>query len=541
MVSKKKGKIGLLLLIFVLSITAACTNGGRNAGSDSTGTSSGSGSSSSGGSSGSSASGASGGSGSAAEAPMEIKWLSLYPPEQDGNLVQKYIEEHFNVKLINVRIDRSNQLEQINLMLASGEVPDLWVIEKGFDQYAEQGLLAELDMDTVRKHMPTHAANVDSVDPSMWERVVYKGKMLGVPRYWMEGASFYLPAYNMKWLQAVGYDHLPTTLDELVDVLRKFRNNDPDGNGKKDTYGITGTGKDFPLGAFNAIFSAYQKIPMQWSIEDGKFVYNFTTNEVREAFRLLNQLYEEGVIDPEFITDDDAKVQEKFANQRIGVTDLGFWYHYHKDFGNVGAKASAAGVEFEVGKGVESPYGPPRALGWGPYGGPLSFGKHLENDPEKLHKIMEIVDWTLSDESAYLMTTYGQEGVHYEMKDDGTVQRIGEWTDLTHLGAKIGAGWFYSPLNGSANVYKFDRTKEQLEFRAAKNEGTTQLRDQLTFTLSRKGEFPDLSNLENEYWVKFITGEADVDKDWDSWVGLWLRSGGQALTDEANQIYASMK
>ncbi|MBP1989930.1 extracellular solute-binding protein [Paenibacillus eucommiae] len=477
--------------------------------------------------------------------PMEISWLGIYPPDKDGNMVQKFIEDKFNVKITNIRIDRSNYEDQLNIKLASGVVPDMWITEgsEQFYKYANQGLMAELNLDDVRKHMPTNAANIDKVDKSLWDGVMLNGKMMGIPRYWMEGASFFLPAYNQKWLTAIGYDHAPKTLDEFVDVLYKFTNDDPDGNNKKDTYGMTDRGKDFSMGSFTAIFSAFQINPFQWTVnKDGNLQYGFTTEQARNGFKLLNKLYKDGVIDPEFITDDELKVQQKSINGRVGVTDLGFWYHYYpENSGSFGGKAKAAGNEHVVGQGLDSPNGPARALGWGPAGGMLSFGKQLEKDQAKMHKIMEIIDYLITDDKAYLLSRFGEEGTHYEMTADGVAKPIGDFGDMAKLGSSVGAGSFYNVLMGSANMYHFDQTKDSLDYREKVNAGTLQLRDALTFPLPSKTKYPDLGNLENEYWVKFITGQIDLESGWDKWLQTWNDAGGKALTDEANQTYASMK
>lgn len=85
---------------------------------------------------------------------------------------------------------------------------------------------------------------VDKYDPTAWNVAVVDGKNYGIPRIYGEGGSPFLPAYNNEWLKNIGYDAPPTTLEELEDVLTKFRNDDPDQNGKKDTYGMSARGKD---------------------------------------------------------------------------------------------------------------------------------------------------------------------------------------------------------------------------------------------------------------------------------------------------------
>ncbi|MBO1722884.1 sugar ABC transporter substrate-binding protein, partial [Extibacter sp. GGCC_0201] len=43
------------------------------------------------------------------------------------------------------------------------------------------------------------------------------------------------------WLDNLGL-YMPTTAEELLDVMRAFTFDDPDGNGKDDTYGFTAAG-----------------------------------------------------------------------------------------------------------------------------------------------------------------------------------------------------------------------------------------------------------------------------------------------------------
>src|SRR5690606_34001955 len=114
--------------------------------------------------------------------------------------------------------------------------------------------------------------------------------------------SPFLPAFNAEWLKNIGYDAAPTTLEELEDVLIKFRNNDPDNNGKKDTYGISARGKD-TLGSnqiFNTVFAAYGIRSSGWLLqEDDTVQLSLVSEQAREVYRTLNRWYEAGIIDPE--------------------------------------------------------------------------------------------------------------------------------------------------------------------------------------------------------------------------------------------------
>ena len=108
-------------------------------------------------------------------------------------------------------------------------------------------------MDEIKKYMPKYSAEMEKLDPNIWQYGLYNGKNWGVPKVFLEGATGLLPAYNSNWLKKVGYTEPPKTLEQLEDVLTKFAKNDPDGNGKNDTYGMTARGKDQPPQVFNSV------------------------------------------------------------------------------------------------------------------------------------------------------------------------------------------------------------------------------------------------------------------------------------------------
>ena len=183
-------------------------------------------------------------------------------------------------------------------------------------RWADQGVIASLYQDEIKKTMPNYIKALESVDAGAWGVGNYKGKNWGIPKVWPNGNSGFIPGYNEAWLKKIGYNEPPKTLAELEDVLTKFVNNDPDGNGKKDTYGMSGRGK-LPIQMFTSVFSAYGVSPYQFKLDaNGKVVYGGITEETRSALKLLNKWYKGGLIDPEFITTDNNQLNEKFADPK---------------------------------------------------------------------------------------------------------------------------------------------------------------------------------------------------------------------------------
>ena len=251
---------------------------------------------------------------------IEITWANNFSaPEADDNYVQKQLEQKFNVKIKNVKFDRQGWKDKFNVLLASGQIPDIFPIDADETDMASMGGSGhhcQHFSGRNPKNMPNYTKALESIDAGAWNVGFYNGKNWGIPKVWPTGNSGMIPGYNEAWLKKIGYNEPPKTLAELEDVLTKFVNNDPDGNGKKDTYGMSGRGK-LPSQLFTSVFSAYGVSPYQFKLgADGKVVYGGITEETRNALKLLNKWFEAGLIDPEFITADNGSSMKNSRTKR---------------------------------------------------------------------------------------------------------------------------------------------------------------------------------------------------------------------------------
>ncbi|MDF2671339.1 MAG: hypothetical protein K0R67_3645 [Paenibacillus sp.] len=522
----KKGVPLMLASVLVLGTVTACSSGGSNGGATASPTATGSASAKP----------------QENEKPIEITWLGFNPPDTDNSPVQQYLEKKYNIKLKNMRIDRATWREQLNVKLAGKEIPDLFFLwGDEIESYASQGLLAELTVADIKKALPNYSKSVDQLDPKLWNFALFNGKNYAIPLYSPDGNMPFLPAYNSSWLKKIGYNEPPKTLKEYEEVLYKFTNEDPDGNGKNDTYGLSARGKDSITQSFNSVFGAYGMSPFYWQKDkDGKLVYGMTTESAREVFRLLNKWHKDKVIDPEFITGDYTKIRQDLANGRSGVFDSGRWDSYFVAI-NPEFKAKNPNSELVIGKPLDGPNGKGANMAPGVKNNFIGMGVQVEKDAKKKAKLMQILNDLASDPETYLMATYGEAGVHYDMKDGAAVPKT-DYVDPQVRGAKTGAGNYYSLFNPkTTEMLKYDYPADRLAARDKSNAGVNSFTNALTFVIPEAKDFPDLGKLQNEYFIKFILGEVNLDKGFDDFVALWKKSGGQTLTDSANKIYATMK
>jgi putative aldouronate transport system substrate-binding protein len=158
--------------------------------------------------------------------------------------------------------------------------------------------------------------------------VTIEGKLLSVPITGTSPDNSSIFWIRKDWLDKVGLK-LPTTMDELIVAARAFANNDPDGNGVKDTYGLMlnktlGGGLSDVNGFFNG-YGAYFDI---WMKKGTEIVYSSIQPEVKVALKKLQEMYAEKLIDPEFSVKDPVKAGEMVVSGKVGMIFGRTWACY---------------------------------------------------------------------------------------------------------------------------------------------------------------------------------------------------------------------
>ncbi|TCM99578.1 putative aldouronate transport system substrate-binding protein [Paenibacillus sp. BK033] len=520
----KHGKKVILASVLAMSLMAAgcSSNSNNNANSGATNASQ--------------TNDAKGNSGAEKEAPIEISIGSTWNlPSADGNPTQKYLEEKYNVKFINMNLTD----ESFKLKLASNEIPDIFpgtLQEADMANYARQGIIASISTDEIKQYMPKYSADIDQVDTAAWGIAMVDGKNYGVPRIWLNGRYGFIPTYNGAWLNKIGYTEAPKTLEEYEDVLTKFRNDDPDGNGKKDTYGMTGRGKSARNQLFNEVFAAYGVNPYQFmAAADGTVTWGGITDQAKEAVKKINQWYNSDLIDPEFLTDDQDQINTKWNSRKIGIKDN---YMYHHLFGQL-EQDKANGFPVVYGKGLIGPAGKSYVMSNGPLQTPLMFGKQLEKDDKKRIKILQMLEDLATNDEVYLRTTYGEEGKSYDMVDGVPVWKK-EYLDTPQLQNDLGTGGYYNPfVDRSLSNAKFQMPADKQAFSDKLNAGNEIVSDLLGPTpLESKTKYlANLNTLEDSFYSKVMVTKGDAEKEFEAFKSEWLKAGGQEMLDEATKVY----
>ena len=127
-----------------------------------------------------------------------------------------------------------------------------------------------------------------------------------------------MPTVRADWLEKLGLD-VPETLDEFYEVLKAFKERDPDGNGIDDTYGLSTAGL-YDIQGFMGAFGVKARYVID---EEGKRTIPYASDAAIPAYEWLNRLYREGILDPNFVTNSTGDFRNLFLADRVGMVTYG--------------------------------------------------------------------------------------------------------------------------------------------------------------------------------------------------------------------------
>ncbi|MCI9218462.1 MAG: extracellular solute-binding protein [Lachnospiraceae bacterium] len=217
--------------------------------------------------------------------------------------------------------DDSEQKKSV--AIASGEIPDFMIVNS-----SQLSLLAKTDL--INRNIGRIFEKYASEELMSWttgegqaalESASYGGEVIAIPL--VDSSVDTLPMLWIRrdWIEKLNLE-MPKTMDDLYNVMVAFRDQDPDGNGQADTIGMVlhnnflSAGFGDAVGVFNG-FGAYPGI---W-VKDGedKLRYGSIMEENKAALEYLAKMYQEGLVDQDFSSNDEVKASEAAASGRAGI------------------------------------------------------------------------------------------------------------------------------------------------------------------------------------------------------------------------------
>lgn len=484
---------------------------------------------------------------------VTVRWTDTWPIDYLHEGIMKEMEDKGDVKIDwKVYYDTDWQ-EQKSLLLASGELPDaFWgnICLKDTDIAQNKSYFLELS-DLIDQNMP-NLKKVLEKEPELKARITDRdGKIYSLPkkaplRPKVDGNCMYI---NKKWLQNLNLE-MPKTYQELEEVLYKFVTEDADGDSDKgNEIGITGNAGQYVasntmrdlMAPFAAIVSRDNNY-MGLDAE-GKPVFMPAQENYKEGIMWLNELYQKGILDPEFFTQEASMATSKIQSAKVGL--ITGW--------TADAVAGPVADQYEVVPALEGPDGG-HYVEYAPSFLDVSDRELvLTKDCENPEKLLQYADQFYDDEVS-LQTYYGSIPDQIKKNDDGTYEVLvptdgssldtSAWSNsMRDFGPKYMNEDFYSKVilpqdQGDGIKLAEDKVNEQY-VKTDRNIGLPMLKyteDELTQLTTIGTDIYKYVEAQFAHWVV----DGGIENEWDAYLKQLDTMGLQDLVkihDTAFQAY----
>lgn len=258
----------------------------------------------------------------------------------ENNQYSRYIKDNLNidVKVVWQAASGKDYDQKVNLSIASNDLPDGMVVnDTQLRQMVRADQLEDLTNAYKQYASPVMKSMMDKTEGRAVKAVTFGGKMVAIPSLQVPEDGYHLMWIRKDWLDKLNLQ-VPKTIDDLEKVAKAFVEQDPDGNGKADTIGISGPQNGGSLYAtflastnntfgFDPIFSSYHAFPGYWlQGSDGKIVYGSILPETKTALAKLSEMYAKGLIDKEMGVRKDAS--EPVVSGKSGIYFGPWWGGY---------------------------------------------------------------------------------------------------------------------------------------------------------------------------------------------------------------------
>ncbi len=212
--------------------------------------------------------------------------------------------------------------QKLNSQIAANDLPDVVNVNATqLKTLVDSGMVYDMTDVFAKNIAPFTQQMMDADNNVALSQATFNGKLMALP-----SVSGNKDGVNMLWIRKDWLDKLglktPKTIDELMALAKAFTENDPDSNGKADTYGIAMNNTIYSggLNDMTGLFESFGVNPNGW-IEgsDGKAAFGLIQPQIKDGLALLAQMYKDGYMDKEFNTKDNSKVAEDLVAGKVGM------------------------------------------------------------------------------------------------------------------------------------------------------------------------------------------------------------------------------
>ncbi len=470
-----------------------------------------------------------------------------------------WYEEKTNVHVEFETLPVKDGSEKLNLILAGGDYPDV-IMSAGLTpsqimSYGAQGAFIPLN-DMIEKH----GFEIKKIFAD--ESMAYVEGLITFP----DGNIYAMPDINQcyhcsmaqklwiykPWLDKLGLE-VPKTLDEYKEILKAFKTQDPNGNGKADEIPLAGatSGWFAQLPGFFMNSFIYCDNDRNMFIKDGVIEISVNKPEWKEGLSYLRDLYAEGLISPETFTQDGDQYRQMGENPDIPILGSGVG-------GHIGVMAQFYGesgrwLEYVIVPPLQGPEGTKPTCYYNPY--MTGFDSVITDKCENPELAFKWLDGFYELE-AMMRSLFGRPDQEWRWAKEGEIGLHGRdalykllvpWSETVQNYC-----WVQSGPQARTDEFRLgemanpDEPLEIILYEATKlyepfRPDYTEVLPPLVFTEEQSNELSDLEKTIKDFVTqmnaRFITGDADLENDWDNYVSTLEDMGIDRYVEIIQEAY----
>ena len=462
------------------------------------------------------------------EEPTKITiMLPLNIAETPPDTIKKEVEKLTNTELTYQFFPADTYEEKLNASFATGSLPQVTYLKNQATFIQMREAIKDGQFWEIGPYM-SEFENLNKLKPLILDNTKVDGKLYSL--YIGRPLARQGMIYRKDWADKLGIE-APKNVDELLAMSKAFTEQDPDGNGNKDTFGITDR-NDLVYGAFKTIASWF-KTPNNWGERDGQLVPEFMTEEYIQTMDFMKQLREGGYINSDFAATSKTDQKNLFTSGKAGIY--------------IGSMSDVDSIYKDLIKNVPDAVVDTHSMVAGPtgefstwaipgYNNVVLFPKSAVKDEAELKKILAFFDKMMTPEVSNMMF-WGIEGTHYTVVDGKA--KVSDNQELTErevkgfkdsvIGESETNGMYEGYYELPARIHAEELTVENEKI--AIHDPTAPLNSD---TYTEKGT--QLQELITDATYKYIYGQIDK-AGFDKAIEDWKKRGGDKIIEEFNASY----
>lgn len=472
------------------------------------------------------------------------------------NYIENMIEENLNIEIDVVKTDGSS----VSTMLATGQMPNcIWLWDAPDKMYSE-GLAKPIPLSLVKEYAPS-AYKLFEEYPTLLQAAQNPDnpdEVMGLSGFSWSYVKYYLICdyYRYDWIENLGID-LGVEVEQLTDriyvakegielskfkeIMDAFVNQDPDGNGEKDTYGVTveNLKQDCLLSANGLITGVCE--------QNGEAEMYYAMDEYKEYLKTMSELQADGLADSQII-----EQNRQIAWDKVNAGKSGYWI--------ASTNCLAWGMAERPPQTLMEADPDAKVLltpGVRPDGGDASMKKNsspnwgwfyvnADVEEDKLIRILQFVEWTAmqrEDPDRKISMMLGEKDVDWKWDENGELVKINTIAPMekgTYTFALLGQDPDY--VGYMNEIGEFDDgmhywgpdgswTKEYTKYQYKED-----VANATSYGSIKAEKEADIIAYADSYAAQAFLGQVDVDATWEEYLAELDRLGYNEMMSELDKV-----